>query len=45
MIGFAEEKLPESTLKTVRAEGCIVLLVVSMLRLTLVRRSPLLGET
>jgi hypothetical protein len=42
---FAEEKVPESTFKTVRVEVFVVLLVVAMPRLTLVRRALLLGET
>jgi len=37
--------MPASTFKTVRAEGFVVLLVVSVVRLTLFRRSCLLGET
>jgi hypothetical protein len=42
--GFAEEMVPASTFETVRAEGCVVLLVVAVVRLTLVRRSRLLGR-
>ena len=37
--------MPASTFKTVRAEGFVVVLVVRVARLTLFRRSRLLGET
>jgi hypothetical protein len=41
---FAGEMLPESTFESSRAEGFVVLRVVPVARLTLVRRSPLLGR-
>ena len=40
---FARETLPVSTVVCVRAEGCVVLRVVSLSRLTRFRRSCLLG--
>jgi len=42
---FAGEMLPASTFRKFRAEGFVVLLVVRVFRLTLFRRSRLLGET
>jgi hypothetical protein len=41
---FAGEMLPESTFESSRAEGFVVLRVVPVARLTLVRRSALLGR-